>query len=403
MRRYSIAVTFLLMGACSAFSADAPAQVGNPTFDIKVWIAVCAALGTLTTAIVNVVRWIRERSSIARKVEAASHALQLKEFIVSEKELGVALGLESCSQSAISAARAELRAVVAKLDPPPRPLSKLRRLMLFYAPSGWRAWLAHSLFYTVCIFCGAFAIAAGLGGVQDDFTFNEIIELILSLVCYGTLFQRWATVEQRISSNLAIKSRPIGPVSWYPANNRYGFLAQIMLALAVVQIVFFFAPFSPVSVPSPSVPFTAWELALAVLIHAAFLPVGYSWAELEYKHSEHPLVRQNLCDFLKMACGPQTAEQFAGSIAFVSMTVWNIILLIDLRGIPKLASFPDTSGFGQVGQVGVVKAALIYLLLVATAGWLPWLAVYRGLWVLYQNEDKLRERSQETATEDSNG
>jgi hypothetical protein len=79
----------------------------------------------------------------------------------------------------------------------------------------------------------------------------------------------------------------------------------------------------------------------------------------------------------------------------VLLTLWNFILLLELRTILTFAS-SDASG-GQIPISGVVLGQIITTMLV---GWLPWLAVYRGLWELYDDGAKL-ERAE--ATEESNG
>ena len=401
MKRHPFALVWMFMASCSALGADIPRQTGNPTFDIRLWAPICAALGGLITAIVNVVRWSRERSSASRKAEAVSNALKLREFIDSEHNLRAALGVESESQAAISSAKRELRVVLAQLDASPRPMSKLRRLMLFYAPKGPKAWLAHSLFYAAFIFSGVLVIAFCSGDLEDVES-AEAIRVFLYLALLVVLFERWAALEQRISNNLALKPRAIGPFCWYPANSGYGFLAQIMLVLGFAVIASYCA-----ELVSPGaflfMPLPRWELVPLALIRCAFLPVGYVWSEMEYNCSKQPLVKKrNFNEFLAMTLRAPTTEGLVGSIALAAVTAWNVILLLNLRSIPAFASFPSTTGFDPAGEVGLAGAIWSYLALLLFVGWLPWLAIYRGCWALYKNANNLSSPIA-AETEDSNG
>ena len=124
--------------------------------------------------------------------------------------MGGLVGTEGDPQTAVVAARAELRVTLAKLAVTNRPLSRFRRLMLLYAPRGWRAWLAHSLFYALCVFCGGFAVAAYLADL--DLGPAETIRFVLAMSLFGLLFERWAALEYRASNAVILKARPVGPV-----------------------------------------------------------------------------------------------------------------------------------------------------------------------------------------------
>jgi hypothetical protein len=148
-----------------------------------------------------------------------------------------------------------------------------------------------------------------------------------------------------------------------------------------------------------SIPFPSWELAFATVVRSAFLPVGYLWCETEFKLSENTCSEPMRIRLMSNLVHTRSMEQFVGLLAFVVLTIWNLILIFDLRSIPSAASFPDAEGT----PIGIAAAGLGYLVSAFIVGWLPWLAVCRGLPALYGNNFATIDRSIRTAAEDSNG
>jgi hypothetical protein len=392
--KYFILLSAAFVLGSRAFATEDPRQPLEPNFDLKLWVALCAAMGTLTTAIVNLVRWTRERSSAARKLELVSHALKLKEFISSEEELP-----DFQFKTATAAAKEDLSAVLAKIDGTHHPLSKFRKILLIYPPKGWRAWLAHSMFFGVCIFSGAF-IAAAVAGQLEDSNASEFVAFIISIILFGTFFQRWATVEYRIANRIRLQPKKLGPLCWYPPISRYGLLAQVVMVSGILRIVSSFAEFLPVTAFAVSIPFPPWVMAFSTVVRAAFLPVGYFWCETEFNLSENSSLKPKRTYFTRSLVQTRNVEQIVGLLAFAILTVWNVILIFELRIIPLAASFPDSEG----NPLGLAAAGLGYVTSALVVGWLPWLAVYRGLPALYHNPPRITEPSLTRSTnEDLNG
>src|SRR5690349_1112392 len=89
--KYFFLAVFVFIVQNTAFSLEEAKQLAEPSFDLKLLVAICAACGTLITAIVNLVRWVRERSAATRKLESISYALRLKEFINAHTEFSSAI------------------------------------------------------------------------------------------------------------------------------------------------------------------------------------------------------------------------------------------------------------------------------------------------------------------------
>jgi hypothetical protein len=378
--KHLILLGCILIFQTPLFALEDAKQSAEPSFDIKLLAAICAAAGTLTTAIVNLIRWIRERSAVARKSESISHALKLRDFINAETDLGSAINQGTQSQTATAAAREELRILLSKLSGIPREISRLRKTLLLYSPKGWRAWIAHSLFFTICIFSVAFAVA-GATGQLEDFTTAEFVLLFTSFILYGTLSQRWANLEYRLSNCIQLQPKLWGCFCWYPANNRFGFLAQILIVIGFLRLLFLFSFFLPATSLFASVPFSRWEFPIAMIVRSAFIPIGYFWSQTEFKYLNDPNCRPNWRVFIRALFRFNRGEQIVGVIALIALTIWNLILIADFKSISLAASFPDSEGV----PVGIPSVLFSYLLSAAMIGLLPWLAVWRGIPRLYGN------------------
>lgn len=388
----------MLLYAPLAFCADDSKQEDSG-FNVALWVSICAAVGTLTTATVNSVRWFRERSAAARKLETVSYILKLKEFLDSEKSIGPRFDVESQSKIAAEVARDELRIALTKLDTTPQPISKVRQLLLLYAPRGWRAWIAHSLFYAGFMFFCIF-VAAIFTGEITEFRTDELALASIGLAVLAIIPERWAALEHRISKHIVLKPKTVGYMTWYPANSRYAILAQVMLTSGMAHIAsFIFGFFTTLTTIGSSMPFSPWESAFSSLLHSAFLPIGYCWVQMEFNYLERP-ERRTWSGFIRMIFRTRTAEQFVGLITLLVLTIWNLVLLLEVRRIPLFASFQDSPGGPEAAMTGAVAGFLADFFLV---GWLPWLAVYRGLWTFYREEPKLVNAVNFTTSEGSNG
>jgi hypothetical protein len=375
---FCLLLVFILQNTLFAF--DDTRQSAEPSFDVKLLVAICAAAGTLTTAVVNLIRWIRERSTGARKIEALSYALRLKDFINAEMELSSAIypGLES--QNAAAQARSELHVLLSKIGGEPRSMPKYRRALLLYPPKGWRAWIAHSLFFAVCIFFGT-AIKAAVANELGEFKAQEIAMLFAVIVLSGTFFHSWAALEYRIYNSIQLQPKALGHLFWYPANNRYGLLAQITLVLGFVRLISFLLVFLPETILTTTIPFSPWEVAFATLVRSALLPVGYFWCQAEFDRVEQEQHSPSKNTFKKL-WKTHTGEQVAALLILLLLTVWNVILIVGLKAMPMLASMPDSDGV----PIGLGAALFSYAVSVALVAWLPWIAVWRGLPLLYPND-----------------
>lgn len=376
---FVVATVLLFCGAL--FGVDSPpAEMKTATsVDYRLWVAIATGCGTILTGVVNLVRWIRDRSNAARKLENVSYALKLKDFIEASEQLTTSVRNEVLSQRATAIAHEELSSALSSLDTSPKPIPRWRRLGLLYAPRGWRAWIAHSLFYGSLLLLALFIVAV----MQNDtgLESGELFGVFALLLLIPIPLQRWGALEYRFHAGIRLMPTRRGPITWYPANSGLGFLAHgmilyglFLLAIATGLLkIWSGVPF----LPSPG-----WKSTIHLVFTCAFIPVGYCWSEAEFRYSTKSNLAPSLSRFPALLAATRRTHEVVGVLALALTLVWCFVLLYDLRHIFTLATLPDGDGTGQVGIALAVCAITVQVIFVGV--W-PLIAVYRGLWSLYED------------------
>jgi hypothetical protein len=284
-------------------------------------------------------------------------------------------------------AKAEMEATLARVYSRPKPLSRWRQFLLLYIPTGPRAFIAHFLFFSLTAL-GVFGIVSTIQDVfNSSFEWGELAALIVIFTA-SLAPHRWAALEWRRSKMEILKPvhLPLG-LHWFPPQSLFGLIANIWLLLE-----FFWIPFAAVlwefGFQFSNVPEVVprWESTCAFLLSGFSLPLAYFWARTEYKISSGELHR-NSRSLLRSLMAPRSVQGAVGTVAFVAISAWLIIDVIDIRILPSMSSL-DITGSGY----GFVCAEIIgFVIGMVFSGVLPWLAVYRGLSEIFPNPGKERE------------
>jgi hypothetical protein len=186
--------------------------------------------------------------------------------------------------------------------------------------------------------------------------------------------QQWAALEWRKGQGIVLSPRRLyHGLRWYPANSFWGLFANSLLVVYPIFLAFSFAAASA-SYQNFSVwPF--WQLVVFSLVGCHLIVVAYLWSRAEYLLYSGRVRLLSMRDLMRRATQPQTPESWIGLLAFFLLTIWCLILLTDLRFVQRIASFAD----GSAGTTGQASAWTMLLTVLFLYGFIPWIAVYRGL------------------------
>jgi branched-subunit amino acid transport protein len=358
-----------LIFSTSSLLADAAPEVATSAhFDYKLLITVCGTIGGLISSALSLGRWLKERSFIVQTTEKISYVSKLREFLESDIEIKSAHAAEL--HASLDRAEADLRRSLLR-SRGPQPPSRFRKAILGYAPRGWRAWIAHSLFYTISL--AVVGLLVGLFASEPGEIKSSDVLAVIAFCGIVILLQRWASVEYRIQQRIRIPARTMRYWKWYPANNRFALLGQFMLVSGVLSLIAMFIPTDDSARLYSIIPW--WQRPFALLVMCAYLPIGYLWTQVEFGLSNNESFSNGIPVLKIFASWPKEPELRIAIIAFTSLLAWNLLLLLDFYRVPSIAGFPEPSGFEQVGVGMIIYGALIQ---VALIGLLPLIAVYRG-------------------------
>jgi len=209
---------------------------------------------------------------------------------------------------------------------------------------------------------------------------------IVGLICF---MQRWAALEWRKSRAIDLKPlRLRRAIDWYPANTFLGLLANSVLVANLGGLLSLFGG-SLYREPFDSA-WPHWQHLIIVLVGCPTIPIAYFWSRSEFMHYSGAIRPLPLRDVIRAVISFRSPERLAGAFAFFFLTIWSVILLLDLRFVPRIASFPD----GSVGTLGFGAAWAITLAVFLFSGVIPWIAVYRGLPNLFDRGRATRQEVQ---------
>jgi hypothetical protein len=236
-------------------------------------------------ALVQVYRWLRERSVAHRRRQELSHA----------------------------------------------EVSFFRRWFLLYAPHGWRASVAHFLFYSLVSLLLLMLPSLFRAGQDSAAVSRQLaIRVALSHFAWLALLARyWAVVERHWSvGDLKAPSSRARLLLWYKPVNGSELLARLLLFFACYDLLLLiaislFAPeLSPSEISHPS-----WHRAAARLLLAWSLLLAYFWSRAEYLAFQSGGARPRFPHNLRFLYTPSSPEGWAALISFWVFACWTMVQL----------------------------------------------------------------------------
>jgi len=242
---------------------------------------------------------------------------------------------------------------------------------LVYLPPRLGAYIPHFFFFSLCALA-AFGIGSDVldktADADDLFAFGAMGVLI----CF---MQQWAALEWRKSEGIILPLRHLNNrIDWYPANTFLGLLSNFFFIVYFIELLLAFTA-TPSLYQSGYSVWPLWQRVVLAIVGCPLTAVAYLWSRAEYLHSLGEIKPLSLCDMIHRAARSKTPESVIGLLVFFLLTIWCLILLLDLTFVQRIASFPDGS-VGTVGSAGGSAATVTVLFLY---GVIPWIAVYRRL------------------------
>lgn len=221
---------------------------------------------------------------------------------------------------------------------------------------------------------------------MQDFALPADLDGMLTIVCIIIFVQRWACIElRRAYSETLVPAKLVAGLYWYRANSFLGLIANAVILLAIFELLGFPIGFrASGSAVSIGQAFPAWQLILVSIIGAPLLLLAYYWSRAEYFIGVGGVRPVTALEIMRQSRDLRFPERLIGLLCFLFLSVWCVLLLFDVKYLARIAAFPD----GSVGTLGFGVAWMVIVLRFLFWGVIPWLAVYRGLPLLF-NYDSL--------------
>jgi hypothetical protein len=401
----TVLIALLLVAHCHAQSAS-PASGASPadTWDLKTWVAIGAAFGTLVTALTNLVRWWRERSfshTIHQKTEQIVSLFHLLETLPSAPsalmDKGLADDLAARTRRALTELMQSLSATLDQASkfrmPPSGEMSFFRRWFLLFRPRSVRAGVVHFAFYSLLV--PLFSVIYGLGVDPRDWQFHLMrwfhmlrmnFPVVLLVLVVVLSLRYWAIVEFRwLNPSQEKPGRFARALLWYTPTSFGELLARLFLLVVVGNCLSdayaqrYVRPtaeqwFSPY-IEATKNPAAAVPLDLTEVGFVASILICYFWARAEYRLHCRLTPRPGFPHNLRFLYTPRTKEGWCCQLAFyatlvlcanqVWMSVDNLSLLqrLIVHGAVRdwaSANVPADEG-GYVLLGGVLTLALLFV------------------------------------------
>jgi hypothetical protein len=330
-------------------------------------------VGTAITALIGIFNAISDWTTSGRKRRALERAARLAGFIeaVSKMEVG---GKVEPAAGLLESAKREFALAAAECYRARALPSSIRRAFLIYLPPRLIAYIPHFLFFTLC----ALAVTAAIGigtDIHDNAADPSDLFVVLLIAMLAYFMQQWAALEWRRSQGVLLRPRQmfVG-LRWYPANNSWGLFAHSFTVTYPVLLLYGFTAGDSMNQSIYSV-WPAWQRIGFTLIGCQLIGVACLWCRAEYLLHSGEMRRVSLRSLVLRVARYPTPENLVGLIVFSLLTIWCLILLLDLRFVQQIASFGDGSA-GTAGAGGAYSAVLTVLIVY---GVIPWIAVYRGM------------------------
>jgi hypothetical protein len=340
-------------------------------------------VGAIIPTAIAVFRWAEERSRIARRAKDLAYVLQLRELLDPKSGVATVLGPTHGVEASLEFAKIEIQRVVRKLTEAKKPLSRLRRLLLLYIPANLRAWIAHAMFFSAL----AFPVAATVGEFMDGSLRGDakyVIEFAPVCLCVILMVHAWASFEKRKFDGEVLAAWKAGALMYYPANNVFGLLAHLMFYLGVLSLI---ETFIPPAKLSEARGFPIWDVAVSYLVVAAFVPVAYCWASVEYSGRARFLGWLSWARLRGLLHRKWFAEQYIAICSVAAALLWAVWGLYGVVLVRGSTPVHDLEELGWVGKIVLVLALAVGFFFGRV---LPFLAVYRGASVFFEADGKRR-------------
>lgn len=274
-------------------------------------------------------------------------------------------------------AERELIEATAGCCPPKVHLSMIRQFLLIYLPPRWVAYVPHFFFFSFWAFAGVWVYEASTDN-SGDIGVGELLGVLLVIGCFILFMQRWAALEwRRKSGEILAPDRLRFGLRWYHANSLLGLVSNSLLLVSTLALLLMplINLMATKSGPSFVEAWPNWRRIVMVVIGSPSLPIAYFWSRSEFLLSSGAIRQLTLREIARRARDFRFPEGLIGASAFVLLTIWCLVLILDVRYIARIAAFPD----GSVGTVGLGGAWVAVGFMFLLNGAVPWMAVYRGL------------------------
>jgi hypothetical protein len=321
-------------------------------------LAVPPILAAITSAVVNVIRWMTERSLHNRQREQLTRAADLMKFIESRAALQSATGDCVLTARSVARAEAELRATLSKLAstldrPAPsavseREMSFVRRWFLLYAPTTWSEGILQFIFYLAVFGYALMAFSFSYNETLDEFTWKtlkaelnaspfawawllHVLMLILLLRYCAVLTHEWRANASDSPSQCKQRFLLFRPI------NGYELLSRLMLFLlfigigefALVRLLHIQLPQLDLIPPSPR-----WLQIEGWVVYFLAFVVAYGWSRAEYSARLKPSPR--FPKNLRFLYTPRETVEWVALIAFYVFS-FDVILSLSRLDETKIA------------------------------------------------------------------
>ncbi len=270
-------------------------------------------------------------------------------------------------------ARDQLRIALERYVEPTPPTSNWRRAFLLYAPSSVSGWIAHFLFHCLGSI-GIYGLFSQLSdnSFEDDWRASVGIFIVIGILMF--FFHCWAVIARRQKSESWLEpTQAFMGVRWYRANSLLGLMANSMCVWGLGNFIAYgFLRNGSGSAP-PSIPL--WEWYTAMLIQASFIPMGHFWARTEYLFTVGKTWQPKMHALGRMTRRGISFESKLGIFILVFLVIWFAITLVNFRLVSIFSRYPSE----KLSQVGIEGAIPFFLAFAFINGFLPCLAVFRGL------------------------
>lgn len=260
-------------------------------------------------------------------------------------------------------------------------VSFFRRWFLLYLPHGWRASVAHFLFYSL-VSLVLLVLPSLFRADQDSAAVSRQLAIrvgLSDLAWLALLARYWAVVERHWSvGDLKAPSSRARLLLWCKPVDGSELLARLLLFFACYNLLLVIATNLSAPELSPSDPF--WHRAAARLVLAWSFLLAYFWSQAEYLAFHSGGARPRFPHNLRFLYTPSSPEGWAALISFWVFACWTMVQLWHGSLPAKLynmAGMGEQKAYALGGVIGWLVSFCTGSLLPLYGSYLWALAAYR--------------------------